>query len=288
MSGFVVMHRDALEHPLFANDPARLGAWCWLIMGACWKPTKFNINGSIVTLNRGQICVSVRQLAGAWGMSKSAVDRFLGRLETETMIEREAGHGKLVITICNYSKYQDIGNDNRDTSGTPTGTRAGHERDIKEQGNKGTIINGERDGARANCEIVVSRWNAMASAHKLSRCEKLSDKRARACHARLRDDGLDAICQAIEKIPQSSFLLGLSGDWNGANFDFLLRPDSITKILEGKYDDRQRQPVQQPSGSRGERRNPVLDMFLQSEAEIRAAENQESHFDAGPTLRAIR
>jgi len=138
MSGFVVIRREALDHHI-VGDPARFKAWCWLIANACWKPVKFDIKGKSVTLERGQLCASVRQLATAWGWSKSAVERFLVRLETETMIEREARHGRLVLTICNYTKYQDAPNAKRDTSGTQSGTRAGHERDTKEQGNQYSV-----------------------------------------------------------------------------------------------------------------------------------------------------
>lgn len=140
MSGFALTHRTVFDHPLFRGDAARLGAWLWLVGKACWRPTPFDINGRIITLERGQLCASLRQLAEQWGWSKSAVDRFLARLETETMIERKAGQGRLVITICNYSKYQDSGDGRRDSGGTPSGTAAGQQRDTKEQGNKGTSI----------------------------------------------------------------------------------------------------------------------------------------------------
>ena len=137
--GFFTIHRRALEHPLFKNDPARLGAWVWMLSEACWQPTRHNIGGKTVTLERGQFCASVRRMGDEWKWSKSAVGRFLTRLETETMIEREAGHGRLIITVCNYAKYQDAGKAKRDSSGTLSGTAAGQQRDLKEQGNKETI-----------------------------------------------------------------------------------------------------------------------------------------------------
>jgi len=139
VSGFVAAHREALEHPLFVGDSARLGAWFWMIAKACWKPTRFNVHGKTIELNRSQFCCSVRELADAWGWSKSSVDRFLTRLKTETMIETESGTGRLVITILNYDKYQTFEHEAGTPSGTPSGTAAGQQRDIKEQGNKGTI-----------------------------------------------------------------------------------------------------------------------------------------------------
>jgi hypothetical protein len=155
MSGWLAMQREAVEHPLFRGNSARLGAWLWIISKAAWKPTPFDIQGRIVTLERGQLCVSMRQMADAWGWSKSAVDRFLARLSDEGMISREivfctrsktgtasgtaSGTARSVITVCNYAKYQDSGDWAGTARGTCSGTTAGQQRDIKEQGNKGTI-----------------------------------------------------------------------------------------------------------------------------------------------------
>jgi hypothetical protein len=81
VSGFIVLHREAAEHHLFKGDSARLGAWVWLLAKACWKPTRFSVSGATLTLERGQLCASRAQLASAWGMSPSAVERFLTRLK---------------------------------------------------------------------------------------------------------------------------------------------------------------------------------------------------------------
>lgn len=138
MSGFIVAYREAAEHPLFKGHADRLGAWLWLLMKAAWKPTKFDVNGKVVTVDRGQLSVSIRHLGDAWGWSKSTTERFLTRLKTETMIETHSGTGRLLITICNYDKYQDISDIHGTASGTRSGTVAGQQRDTKEQGNKGT------------------------------------------------------------------------------------------------------------------------------------------------------
>lgn len=147
MTGFVAIHRDMLSHPLL-QDPVRLRAWLWLIANAAWKPTRIKIKGEIVTLERGQLSYSVRFLAENWGMSKSAVGRFMTALRAEGMIETcsksgtpnetTAGQGQAVITVCNYAKYQDVGESERDNSGTAGGTTAGQQRDKEEQVNKET------------------------------------------------------------------------------------------------------------------------------------------------------
>lgn len=146
MTGFIVMKKDALDHPLL-KDGDRFRAWFWMLSRAAWKPTPFDVGGKVITLQRGQLCVSIRQLSDAFGMSKSTVERFLTRLKNETMIGTETGHGKLVITICNYAKYQDVKKKARDESGTPDGTPAGQERDTKEPSNHGTIVDEEANAS---------------------------------------------------------------------------------------------------------------------------------------------
>lgn len=148
MSGFVIMHRDALEHPVL-KDGDRFRAWFWLVANACWKPTRVRIKGTTMLLDRGEMTFSVRFLADQWGWSKSRVDRFIADLREEGMIStrskigtaagQNAGQGQSIITICNYAKYQDSGSHDRDIDLEENGTTAGQQRDKEEQGNKGTI-----------------------------------------------------------------------------------------------------------------------------------------------------
>lgn len=143
--GFFLMHRGWRENPVFKGEFSRADAWVWLIENTCWKPTRFDIKGKSVTLQRGQICASRERLATVWGWSPSAVERYLTRLKTEQMIERETGQGKSVITICNYDKYQSKSDETGQEIEQPTGQEPDRDRTAKEQGNKGT----SRKGAKA-------------------------------------------------------------------------------------------------------------------------------------------
>src|SRR3546814_19053650 len=112
-----------IDHPLFKGQPQRAYAWLWLLSKAAWKRTPFDIKGVIVTLERGQVCTSRHQLAAEWGMSPSAVERFLTRLKTEQMIEQDTGQGRTIITICTYDKYQHEKKEAGQASGQVTGDR---------------------------------------------------------------------------------------------------------------------------------------------------------------------
>lgn len=105
--------------------------------------------------------------------------------------------------------------------------------------------------ARDECEVVADLWNGMAKSIGLARCAGFKGQRRKACQARIRDHGLEAIRQAIEHIPKSAFLRGEVGNWSGANISFLLRPDTVIKILEGQYDDRPRPSQTAPRHSNG-------------------------------------
>jgi DNA-binding transcriptional MocR family regulator len=112
----------------------------WLIEEAVWEDRKRDIGGKTVTLKRGQVGHSLRFMAEAWGWSKSGVERFIERLKTETMIETATGTGMVIITICNYDRYQAMPG----FGGTASGTGSGQHRDSTEtnlnQVNKGNQV----------------------------------------------------------------------------------------------------------------------------------------------------
>ena len=147
MSGFILLHRGWRDNSIFRGEFSRADAWIWLIEHACWKPTKFDVNGKTVTLERGQLCTSREQLAKAWEWSPSGVERIMTRLKTEHMIGRETGQGRSVITICNYAKYQDVPAKAGLPTGQAKGQRPDSDRTAKEQGNKNIPLSNDNGAA---------------------------------------------------------------------------------------------------------------------------------------------
>lgn len=173
------MDRAMAAHPMFKADMARLGAWSWLVLHAVWRPTRHDVAGRMIMLERGQLCVSVRLLAEQWGWTKTSTERFLTRLRDEEMIRTDAGTGRMIITICNYSKYQDDsaatgtpetpenGTKKGGTqTGTPTGTPTGTVEDEKNNANStccddiseeaGTLT-GTQSGTRAGHKRTIEK-----------------------------------------------------------------------------------------------------------------------------------
>jgi len=78
-------------------------------------------------------------------------------------------------------------------------------------------------------------WNAEAH-EALPRWKEMPPKRVTAARARLRERPLEAWREVIRRISASAFCRGEKGDWR-ATPDWLLRPDTAAKVLEGQYDD---------------------------------------------------
>lgn len=130
--GFIRVERSTFDHPVLKDDPLRVAAWIGMVAQASWKPSRVMFRGHWFDLKRCQLATTVRDLATRYGMSKSSMQRFLDDLKSGDMIRTELGHGRLVISICNYDKYQTA----PERSGTDLGQTDADSWDIEQQTNK--------------------------------------------------------------------------------------------------------------------------------------------------------
>lgn len=124
--GYIALFRRTFNHPLFRNEKpvSRFHAWAWLIAAAAWCPCQRRVGihgrGPIATLDRGQLATTTRDLGKIWGWPHGRTRRFLIALAREGMIRTlsigtatgtatgTASRGQYtIITICNYSQFQD-------------------------------------------------------------------------------------------------------------------------------------------------------------------------------------
>lgn len=118
MAGWVRWYRDAEVNPVLEDAAGydKTHAFLWMVMRANFKRVYINVDGKRKRLNRGQFFTSIRKLAAAWGWGPRKVSKYLDDLETNGMITRKRYHGGTIITVENYSKYQDSCNTNGHTS----------------------------------------------------------------------------------------------------------------------------------------------------------------------------
>lgn len=164
MSGWFAMSRSMFDHPIFEGHAERVGVWAWMLSKAAWKDTRQDANGKTVTVNRGQLLTSYRQMSKATGVPIQPLRTLIGRLQDEHAINTDTNTGRLRITICNYEKYQDAGKASN-TGDNTRPTRDQHTTNTqKEQVNKyNNIPVGEADASEpAQISIMSSVvWDAV-------------------------------------------------------------------------------------------------------------------------------
>lgn len=85
-------------------------------------------------------------------------------------------------------------------------------------------------------DAIVELWNSKS---ELPPVRGISPSRLKTLRARLKDKCfLNGWREAIDRICASHFATGKNDKGWKLDFDFFIRPDSVLKILEGKYDDR--------------------------------------------------
>jgi hypothetical protein len=83
---------------------------------------------------------------------------------------------------------------------------------------------------------VVKEWNLIEG---VTHCKSLTKSRRDSLNARLKETFfLENWKEALEKIKVSRFCNGINDRKWKADFDWFLRPDTIAKIIEGKYDNK--------------------------------------------------
>lgn len=268
---FYLMHRGWQENPVFFGEPfSRRDAWIWLIEHAAFKEMRIGVQGKTVSIERGQVCVSLRQLAREWGWSEPRVRRFLSRAQTEEMVGCVADAGRTVITICNYNEYQVdrcVGDAQPDAAATHhRRTTDALKKEVKEDSIP--LSGDESNNARAHeggdpglleispdeVEQAVSAYNEVAQRAGLPIAAKITPTRRAGIRRRLTEcGGLGGWGSALRKLGLSSYCCGKNSSGWRADLDFLLQPKSFTKLVEGSYDDRA--PTGEPTNAPGNRNN---------------------------------
>ena len=196
MSGWFAVKHGITKHPLLRGKPERIAIWIWLVDNAAWSDTKQDIDGKVVTVKRGQVAVSQRRLAEEVGVGRQVIRTFLDKLTQENMVNPSLTHGKTVLTICNYEKYQSFENG---VNPAPNPVLTQHQPSTnpqKNNNNKNNNIGGE-NSPRANAPIDPEKVMFDAGIDLLVRAG-MTERNARSfLGAKKRDFGPEAVMAAI-------------------------------------------------------------------------------------------
>lgn len=106
-------------------------------------------------------------------------------------------------------------------------------KDIKDTNVSSSFSNDSADRKR-----IVDRFNSLLKEHNsvIRPIQRIENQRLSFVNARIREYGIDTFMLALEKATMSDFLNGNNQRGFTATFDWIIRPNNFTKIIEGNYD----------------------------------------------------
>lgn len=105
-NGWICLHRSLMDHWAYSN-PVALKAWIYILLTANHKASKVLFDGDLLTVNKGQFLTSVRKFADKVGCTRRKAENLLELFEKDEMITRQRYKRGTLLTIVNYSVYQD-------------------------------------------------------------------------------------------------------------------------------------------------------------------------------------
>ena len=236
------------------------------------KRTKFGE----ITLQRGEIAISERDLASKWKVTRRHCNTILTNLVKEGWITIRVEKGTSIITINNYDQLSDNEpniepksepntepNKVKATKGKSSGYKQPNEqtepntepntapksepsniyKDINRKNiTKENIINkliiSKKGGTPFPSAEIIEFWNAEMDKAKaiVPRMKTMTDLRKRMAAARLREYDAEDFVTVIENCAKSNFLNGHNDRGWTPDFTWAMGPDHFAKILEGRYD----------------------------------------------------
>jgi len=114
MSSFISVPRAIFEdESLFCHEKfSRREAFLDLVQKASYERKTIPIRGGNITIERGQLFVTVRRLATRWGWSVGKVQDVLREFEAVKLIERKSDSVSNTISIVDYDVYSKPSNAN--------------------------------------------------------------------------------------------------------------------------------------------------------------------------------
>lgn len=233
-----------------------------------------------ITIKRGQLATSNATMRQDLRLSEQQIRTCIKRLISTGEITYKSTNRYVVITICNYDKYQEIGNSTNEQNNEQTNNQSTDEqraineqstttKEIKNIRSKEYNIIDIKQESGSNDQLSSASHEAQAVEPEKPKAEKLPFKdikamwnetcpgfpklftisEARKNKMRLRiaemgglEKALPLIKQIFEKMQQSKFLKGDNKRGWKASFDWLFENDkNWVKVYEGNYDNKPEQ-----------------------------------------------
>lgn len=241
------MYCDDAQTNEFHGDGYLREIWNVLLHWANFRHGQKKLKDRQIPLAPGQLATSIQELSDSTGFSAKKIRNRLNYLKRANSIAIETTKHGSVITICNWERFQGSENDEGKPKGKPKGKRRANGGQPIEEGNK-EISNYKSEDLTITPEEpngppqLISLWNDSIPSNlpKVNlKTFKPGSKRWKAAKSRLAEEPELAYWQkVIDRIASSAFCTGGNDRGWVATIDFLLRPETHVKAVEGQYDNR--------------------------------------------------
>ena len=233
--GWICLYRDLLDKAIWQNSTAEQKTiLITLLLMANHEPNQWEWKGKKYTVKSGEFITSLEKIVARCGkgITTQNVRSALKRFEKLQFLTNESTKQNRLIKIENWRFYQ--GRENQPNKATNKEVTTNN--NDNNDNNDNNIFN--------NLSIdklfvpLIEKWNELPDAIAKISTMKKDTQRYKMLSQRINEYGSDKILEAIEKIKQSSFLLGQNKSGWTITFEWFVRPNNFVKVLEGNYIDK--------------------------------------------------
>ena len=144
--GWVKFYREWLDNPIITKDSEHLAVWTYLNCSATHIEKDVIFNGKKITLRRGQMIVSCKEIYEKLKIERNKMDRIIKLFKNEELIEQQTRNHKSLITLAQWDFYQGFNEEQneeliRNQRGTKQETENEKEKRSKREKDKEKEIN---------------------------------------------------------------------------------------------------------------------------------------------------
>ncbi len=108
MNGWIKLYRKVLDNPVVCKDADHLAIWIYLLLNATHSNYDSVFKKERITLISGQLITGRKSISTVLKIDENKVQRVLKTFENEHQIEQQTSNQNRLITILNWTTYQDI------------------------------------------------------------------------------------------------------------------------------------------------------------------------------------
>jgi hypothetical protein len=108
MKGWIRLDRAIQDHFLW-REPEALKLWLHLLMAASLTDKATVFNGKMLNIKRGDVVFGLHAASARLDISVRRLRKYLDWFQSDNMIDKQTTNKFSIISITNYSQYQDSG-----------------------------------------------------------------------------------------------------------------------------------------------------------------------------------